>query len=154
MNLALLSILTLAAAPVQDEAPSARVQFAKSTVKPGEKVKATLTLAFAPGLHGYQNPPSEDFQIPVTVKVVEKGFTLIKATYPAGVDFTMAGETKPARVYEGTITIPLELRAAAKAGTYNVAVRVDYQQCNENSCFPPGSVTTKAKLTVAKKGKA
>jgi DsbC/DsbD-like thiol-disulfide interchange protein len=148
--LALLPLLVLSGPAIQDEAPSASLKFAKATAAPGEKLKATLTVTFAPGLHGYQNPPAEEFQIPVTVKVVEKGFSLVKATYPAGTDFTMEGEAKPAKVYEGMISIPIELKASAKAGTYNVNVRVDYQQCNASSCFPPGSVTAKAKLVVAK----
>ena len=58
-----------------------------------------------------------------------------------------------ARVYEGAVTIPLELKASAKPGSYNVNVQVNYQQCNDSSCFPPSKVVAKAKLTVAKKGK-
>ena len=156
-TLALLPFLAIATAAVQgpDEAPTASLKFAKATAAPGEKVKATLTVTFAPGLHGYQNPPAQDYQIPVVVKVVEKGFTLVKASYPPGIDFTMAGETTPSKVYEGTISIPLEIKASSKAGTYNVNVQLDYQQCNDSSCFPPGNVKTKAKLVVAaaKKGK-
>lgn len=149
--LALLPFLAVATTAVQgpDEAPSASLKFAKANVKAGEKVKATLSITFADGLHGYQNPPAQDYQIPVKVSVTEKGFTLVKVTYPKGTDFTMQGEEHPAKVYEGTIQIPLELKAAAKAGSYNVNVKVDYQQCNESSCFPPSSVVAKAKLVVA-----
>lgn len=154
--LALLPLLAVATAQGPDEAPSASLKFDKPSATAGAKVKATLSITFADGLHGYQNPPAEDYQIPVKVSVTEKGFTLVKATYPAGADFTMAGEAKPAKVYEGTIQIPLELKASAKAGTYNVNVKVDYQQCNASSCFPPSSIFAKAKLVVAaapKKGK-
>jgi DsbC/DsbD-like thiol-disulfide interchange protein len=148
---ALLPLLALATAVAQapDEAPTVSLKFAKATAAPGEKVKATLTVTFAPGLHAYQNPPSEEFQIPIKVGVAEKGFKLVKATYPVGTDFTMGGETKPAKVYEGTIAIPLEIKASAKPANYNVNVRLDYQQCNASSCFPPSSVVVKAKLTVA-----
>jgi DsbC/DsbD-like thiol-disulfide interchange protein len=154
--LALLPLLAVATAQGPDEAPTASLKFAKPSATANATVKATLSLTFADGLHGYQNPPAEDYQIPVNVSVVEKGFKLVKVTYPKGSDFTMEGEQKPAKVYEGTVQIPLELKAAAKAGTYNVTIKVDYQQCNASSCFPPGSITTKAKLVVAaapKKGK-
>jgi thiol:disulfide interchange protein DsbD len=147
--LALLS----AAAFGQAAAPTATLKFDKPTAVPGSVVKATLTLSFAEGLHGYQNPPAEEFQIPVSVTVTEKGFVLVKAKYPKGADFTMAGESKPTKVYAGTVSIPLEIKASKKPGTYNVNVRVDYQQCNESSCFPPSDLTAKAKLTVVKPGK-
>ena len=147
--LALLS----AAAFGQATPPTASLKFDKATAVPGSVVKATLMLTFAEGLHGYQNPPAEDYQIPVKVTVEGKTFTLVKAKYPKGSDFTMAGEAKPSKVYEGTIAIPLELKAGKMPGTYDVSVKVDYQQCNESSCFPPSSLTTKAKITVAKPGK-
>lgn len=135
-------------------APTATLKFDKPSAAAGSVVKGTLTITFADGLHGYQNPPADEYEIPVTVKVIEKGFTLVKATYPKGDDFTMAGESKPIKVYKGTITIPVILKAASKPGTYNVNVRVDYQQCNESACFPPGNVIAKSKLAVVKTVKA
>jgi DsbC/DsbD-like thiol-disulfide interchange protein len=131
--------------------PTATLKFAKSSAAPGAVVDATLTVTFAPGLHGYQNPPADEYQIPVDVKVVESGFSLVKATYPKGADMTMAGEKKPTKVYAGTITIPVKVKASAKPGTYNVNVRISYQECNESSCFAPSSLIAKAMLTVAKK---
>jgi len=155
MNRIVLSVssLVLAAAAFGQGGtpPTATLKFDKPSAVPGATVTGTLTLTFAEGLHGYQNPPSDEFQIPVKIEVVEKGFTLVKASYPKGVDFSMAGETKPAKVYQGKITIPITLKAATKPGTYNVNIRVNYQECNANSCFPPGVVVVKDALKVAKK---
>src|SRR4051794_19632299 len=89
--LALLS----AAAFGQAAAPTATLKFDKASATAGSVVKAPLVLTFADGLHGYKNPPADEYQIPVTISVIEKGFTLIKARYPVGSDFTMAGEAKP-----------------------------------------------------------
>ncbi|AIE87501.1 protein-disulfide reductase DsbD domain-containing protein [Fimbriimonas ginsengisoli] len=147
------AIALLAALAQSAAAPTATLKFAKDKVPGDSVVKAILTVTFAEGLHGYQNPPSDQYQIPLVVKVSEKGFTLVKAEYPKGVDFTMPGEAKPAKVYEGAITIPLEIKTNKKPGTYNVNLRVEYQQCNANSCFPPGAFTVKAKLAVTKPGK-
>ena len=154
MITALFPLLTIGAmAPrIVEDVPKATLKFAKATAAPGEKVKATLTVVFATGLHGYQNPPALDYQIPVSVKVVEKGFTLAKANYPKGVEMTVAGELS--RVYEGEVTIPLELKASTKPGNYNVNVQVNYQQCTESSCYPPNKVVAKAKLVVKKEKKA
>ena len=147
-------VLVAAAAMAQPApAPTATLKFDKPSAAAGSVVKGTLTITFADGLHGYQNPPADEYEIPVTVKVIEKGFTLVKAIYPKGEDFTMAGESKPIKVYKGTITIPVQLKAATKLGTYNVNVRVDYQQCNDSACFPPGNVIAKGKLAVTKAAK-
>lgn len=152
--LMMLPLLAAAAAVMaQGEPPKATLTFDKTSAAAGSVVKGTLTLTFAEGLHGYQNPPSDEFQIPVVVKVVENGFKLVKAYYPKGTDFTMAGEPKPAKVYQGTIKIPIEVQASTKPANYNVNVAINYQECNESSCFPPGTVTAKATLAVTKAAK-
>lgn len=130
--------------------PTATLKFDKASVAPGGTVKATLTVKFAAGLHGYQNPPANKDEIPISVKVLESGFKLVKAQYPKGVDLKIAGLDETSKVYEGTIVIPLEIKASAKAKTYNVAVQLDYQQCTETSCYPPDKVVAKAKLKVGK----
>lgn len=146
-------LVAAGAAMAQSAPPTITFKFDKASAAPGATIKGTLTITFADGLHGYQNPPSDQYQIPVKVSVIESGFKLLKATYPKGTDFTMAGEEKPTKVYQGTIKIPVEIKASAKPGTYNVNVKLDYQQCNESSCFPPGEVVAKGTLTVAKPAK-
>lgn len=128
--------------------PKVSLKFANPSVQRGGTVDGTLTVTFASGLHAYQNPPSPTDNLPVEVKVVESGFSLLKATYPKGKDFSMPGETKPSKIYEGTISIPIKVRAASTPALYNVNVQFDYQECNAVSCFPPGKVIAKATLTV------
>lgn len=126
--------------------PKVSVKVLNAKAKPGEKVKATLTVGFGSGLHAYQNPPSESYMIPVTV--TSKGVSLVKAAYPKGVDAAVGGDTKPVKVYEGTVQIPILLLAPAKPGTYSAALTVRYQQCNATSCFPPGTVAANANFSV------
>lgn len=147
-------VLSLAGAQGAGEPPVVSLKFAKPTAKVGTVIDATLTVKFADGLHGYQNPPAEDFQIPVTVKVSEPGFTLVKATYPKGTEFLMAGETKPAKVYQGTISIPLKIKVVKPSKSGSLSIRLDYQECNANACFPPSFVMAKAKLAVVAKKKS
>jgi DsbC/DsbD-like thiol-disulfide interchange protein len=124
------------------------LKFAKPSVAAGGLIDGTITLTFASGLHGYQNPPDNQYEIPVEVKISEVGFSLVKAAYPKGTDFSMAGETKPTKVYQGRITIPIKVRAAKKPANYNVNLRIEYQECNAISCFPPSALIVKAPLTV------
>ncbi|HTQ10393.1 MAG TPA: hypothetical protein VMI31_10005, partial [Fimbriimonadaceae bacterium] len=53
------------------------------TAKAGSTVKGIVEVTFADGMHGYQNPPTEDYMIPVKLTVDTKGFSL-KPTYPKG----------------------------------------------------------------------
>ncbi len=130
--------------------PSVSVRFLQPAAKPGSVVTGTVWVKFASGLHGYQNPPADQFEIPVKLSVIENGFKLTSVRYPKGVDLSVAGESKPSKVYQDTIEIPFTMRATKKPGTYNVNVRLDYQECNAVSCFPPAFVVAKSKLTVTK----
>src|SRR5690348_10112222 len=82
-------------------APAVKLVLPKEA-KPGATVKGTVELTFAEGLHGYQNPPTDEYQIPVKVDAETKGFTL-KATYPKGIMKAIGGDPKPSAVYEGTV---------------------------------------------------
>lgn len=146
-----LVLAAVMALPPMEDAPTVFLAVAKPKVAVNSSFKATVRMTFPDGLHGYQNPPTDSFQIPVVVTVPTKGFKLVKASYPEGIDFEVAGESKPSRVYEGTIEIPITVKTVKlKPGNYSLDVEVNYQQCNESACFPPGTVKAKAKLTVVK----
>lgn len=138
---------TPANTPTTNTPPTVKLKLPAS-VKPGILAKGEAEISFASGLHAYQNPPSQEYQIPLTLKTTTKGFETVTVRYPAGTDFLMAGESEPSKVYEGTIRVPFDLRAPKKAGTYEIQVKIDLQQCDAQSCFPPETVTAKAKLKV------
>ncbi len=145
----LFTLLCALAIAQQDVAPQASLTIPSAKSQPGSKVNAVLTLTFGDGLHAYQNPPSEDYMIPVTVKSTSTDVKLVKVAYPVGKDEIVGGETKPVKVYEGTIKIPITLQAPGKAGSYDISLSIQYQQCTNNNCFPPKSVTATSKLIVA-----
>ncbi|MEZ0325375.1 MAG: protein-disulfide reductase DsbD domain-containing protein [Fimbriimonas sp.] len=145
LGFALLAATVLSFA--QDIAPKAELKLDKTTAVAGSTVKGKIILTFADGLHGYQNPPSDDYQIPTKIEAA-KGTTLLKTIYPKGEPFLMSGEEKPAMVYQGRVEIPVEIKVPAKAGKQTIKLAVNYQQCNDNSCFPPGKIELSSKLTV------
>ena len=87
--LALLLFAVPLVALAQDIPPRVSLKLEKTTAKPGEEVKGTVTAVFAPGLHGYQNPPSKDYMLPVKVSAGE-GTALKSVNYPKG-HLEMAG---------------------------------------------------------------
>jgi hypothetical protein len=110
---------------------------------------AKLSITFATGLHGYQNPPSDPYTIPVKIKLASGDVKVIKVVYPAGTDLSMAGDPKPAKVYSGSVVVPIKLVAGTHTG--DLVFEVDYQQCTESNCFAPSSIKAKATLRVSPK---
>ena len=131
----------------QGEPPSLTVNL-PANAKAGATVKATLTLTFADGLHGYQNPPSDPDLIPVAVSVNTKGVKLKNIAYPAGKAESVGGDPKPVKVYEGTIKIPVVVVLPKTKGNLKIRFDAHYQECNDQSCFPPSDVFATATVKV------
>jgi DsbC/DsbD-like thiol-disulfide interchange protein len=148
-HLLILAVFCLAAFGfAQNEAPSMKVTFPKA-VKAGSKVKAMVEISFVEGLHGYQNPPSTEWQIPVKLSV-QKTIKVLKVEYPKGVPMKMAGDEKPSAVYEGTIKVPVWIIAPKTVGKNTIKFILNYQQCNEETCFPPSSIEAVGSVLVTK----
>lgn len=143
LNLIALTLL----APAQAAAPEIIVKLASDSGIAGGPVRGTATLIFAPGLHGYQNPPSQDYQIPVALSVGEEAFMPVKIKYPIGEDHTVGGETEASRTYSGTVVIPFVLKSPAKPGKHTISVKVRYQQCTDSMCFAPKTSTQTVEFT-------
>ena len=152
----LASISLVLATMLQNEAPKVTLDLPASGATVGRGLKGTLVVEIPEGLHGYQNPPADEFENPIRIVSADKGFKVYKATYPKGVEFKMAGAQKPSLVYEGTIRIPVIL-IPTTSGDRSLKLKLDYQFCNANSCFPPNTVEISAPVKVApalKKAKA
>ncbi|MCB8933463.1 MAG: thioredoxin family protein [Fimbriimonadaceae bacterium] len=144
-HLALLALVLVPALAGAQDAPKVELKLSKAKAAPGAEVKGTVVITFAPGLHGYQNPPSQDYQLPVVVKG-DAGTVFSSVKYPAGHDEEVGGER--AKVYSGRTEVQVVFKAPAKVGAAKVSVAVDYQQCDANNCFAPGTVKASAPFTV------
>lgn len=134
----------------QGAPPTVTLKAAAGSVTAGKAFSAVLTITFPDGLHGYQNPPTDPSLIPLAVTAGDKVFKLVKVAYPKGTPTKVAGEDKPINVYSGTIKVPVTLQAPTKLGKAVIKLSVGYQECNEQSCFPPGSVVAQVPVTVVK----
>lgn len=135
----------------QDTPPKVQLKLDKPSAAAGSVVKGTVIVTFEKGLHGYQNPPSDPSMIPIEVVAGDKTTKILKVEYPKGVD--LAGSSEPVKVYEGTIKIPVQLKAPDKTGKATLKIKLNYQQCTETNCFAPSSVTASATLDVTKKNR-
>ncbi len=132
----------------QNTPPTISFALDKASGRPGEVVRGVVTVTFAEGLHAYQNPPSEDYMIPLEVKA-DEGTTLVKVEYPAGVGKAVGGSDVPVLVYSGETRVPVQIKLGAKPGPQTVALKVRYQQCDATSCFAPKTERVEAKVTVS-----
>lgn len=130
-------------------AVKASLKMDKSTAPVNSEVKGTVTVAIPAGWHAYQNPPSKDYQIPLSVEAADKSTKLTKAAYPSGTEEEAAGERS--MVYNGQVKVPVTFKLGAKTGTQTLKVKVSYQLCDAGSCLPPASQTVTARITATRK---
>jgi thiol:disulfide interchange protein DsbD len=127
----------------------------KDTIHPGSEVKVNVKVSVNPGWHINSNKPNEDFLIPskLTASSPEK-ISFRSVVYPKGKEIKFDFSEKLLSVYENEVelTAALKIPAELSEGKYKVAVTLEYQACNSQTCMPPNNATDT--LTVLVSGKA
>ncbi|GIV14847.1 MAG: thiol:disulfide interchange protein DsbD [Armatimonadota bacterium] len=153
----LLGILLLGAIAVAQFAPpkdalSVQVTASVKQVVPGKPFEILVTLNIKHPYHVNANPASEKFLIPTSVKLDPvPGITFAAPQYPKGLqrEFAFTGGKRIA-VYEGRTVIRVTATPAKnlKPGEITIRGKVNYQACDEKSCYPPGDLPFTIKLKV------
>ncbi len=138
----------LALTPLQAEDQTVKIVLDQTSGVVGAPISGKAIITFASGLHAYQNPPSQDYQIPVVVSAGDETIKVVKLKYPNGEAHAVGGETEASFTYSGQIEVPFLIRAEGKPGATSVKIKVRYQQCTDSMCFPPKSIVETAKLTI------
>jgi len=155
-----LSLLVLAFnASAQDNAfpPAASVlqpqaYVSLQPVPRGRAFQIAVVAKISPGFHINAHQPSEDYLIPTKVMAdLSPGVFLVETTYPRGVMRAFRFSKTPLRVYEGSFTVLMKLRAngSAPLGPQKIGLTVGYQACNQDACLPPTKVPVTADLEIA-----
>lgn len=148
-------LLTLTAvaqfAPPKD-ALSVQATASVKQVVPGKPFQILVTLDIKHPYHVNANPASEKFLIPTSVAMEPvPGVTFAPPQYPKGLQrqFAFTGGKKIA-VYEGKTVIRITATPAKslKPGELTVRGKVNYQACDDKSCYPPGDLLFTLKLKV------
>jgi len=113
---------------------------------PGKPFNLTVRLDIQSGYHIQANNARDPY-IPTKVEVAApRGFEIGAPVFPASITATVAGETIP--VYEGQIDITVPITPPENArGQQTFTVKVRYQACNAQSCFPPTDTTATARVS-------
>jgi thiol:disulfide interchange protein DsbD len=118
----------------------------------GRSFQIAVVAKISPGFHINAHQPSEDYLIPTKVLAdLSPGVFLVETTYPRGVMRAFRFSKTPLRVYEGSFTVLMKLRAngSAPLGPQKIGLTVGYQACNQDACLPPTKVPVTADLEIA-----
>lgn len=118
----------------------------------GHSFEIAIVAKISPGFHINAHVPSEDYLIPTKVTAdLSPGVFLVETTYPRGVMRAFRFSKTPLRVYEGSFTVRMKLRAngSAPLGPQKLALSVGYQACNQDACLPPTKIPVTADLEIA-----
>ena len=118
----------------------------------GRSFEIAVVAKISPGFHINAHVPSEDYLIPTKIMAdLSPGVFLVETTYPRGVMRAFRFSKTPLRVYEGSFTVLMKLRAngSAPLGPQKIGLTVGYQACNQDACLPPTKVPVTADLEIA-----
>jgi len=161
--LASIAFLVLAVVAVHANAQDSAYPPAASVLQPkayvslqpvptGRSFEIAVVAKISPGFHINAHVPSEDYLIPTKITAdLPPGVLLVEATYPRGVMRAFRFSKTPLRVYEGSFTVRMKLRAtsAAPLGPQKIGLTVGYQACNQDACLPPTKIPVTADLEIA-----
>jgi DsbC/DsbD-like thiol-disulfide interchange protein len=146
----LLGVPSPKAAVVRAGDVQAIIQPSVRQAAPGQDIAVSADFTIGSGWHIYGKPISTDY-VPTTV-TFDNGL-IAKQTMdfpkPEMVKFEALGQTLP--VYKGSVHAGgnLKLRPDLKPGNYQLAGKVEFQECSDNICKMPQSLNFEIPITVA-----
>ncbi|HEX2971200.1 MAG TPA: protein-disulfide reductase DsbD domain-containing protein, partial [Tepidisphaeraceae bacterium] len=125
-----------------------------SALRAGGRAVMAVVLEIQRGYHAQSNKPLDKDLIKTEVTVEPSSAVKVgTAVYPAGevVEYPALGKLS---VYTGRVVIyvPLEVKADAPVGPIKLKGQVDYQVCDEASCYPPQTTPITLETTIAAPG--
>lgn len=124
--------------------------FSADKAQRGRTIQAAVVLDIPNGYHINSNKPLAKFLIPTSLKVeAPSGIRISPVSYPRALIRSFSFSPDKLSVYEGrnvlrfNVTIP----ANFSSGVTELRIRLKYQSCNDEACFPPA--TREIKLPIA-----
>ena len=128
----------------------------KKDFYPSENIRINVKADVQGGYHINANSVSDPDLIPTTLTIDGGSLKVGKISWPGSHKFKFSFSETELDVYEGSITIGVNLKAPKdiKPGKYDVTGTLNYQACNDRACFAPKdapfSVTVVIKEDTAK----
>lgn len=144
---------TLESTATPQSAPNIDVNASLSAnkVQRRRSVWGSVTMDIPYGYHVNSNRPLERFLIPTELTVeTRKGLRVSRVIYPRAVSRNFRFSKNRVSVYEGraTMRFAVTIPRAASAGSTELKLRLRFQSCNDDVCFPPQTRELKLWLNV------
>ena len=141
------------ASPTPKEVSSSdQVVKAFSHFIPSATPPANVELVISPGFHINANPATFSYLIATEIQPGKvDGITVgDKLAYPPPTMETFSFAEQPLAVYEGNVTIPIPLSAAAGAnGQRTIPFKIRVQACDAEKCYPPATLDAALPIDIA-----
>ena len=123
----------------------------ETQISAGGSAEAIVHVTVQHGYHVNANPPSFPYlkATELTAPAAE-GLSVGFVTYPTSITKKFTFSEKPLAVYEGEVPIKLMLKAAtwASKASHSFAARLTVQACDDQVCYPPGTLDISIPVTV------
>jgi DsbC/DsbD-like thiol-disulfide interchange protein len=109
----------------------------------GGSAEATVRLTIQNGYHVNANPPTFPYLKPTELEIAPSdGVSVAFVTYPKAPNKKFAFAEQPLAVYEGDTDLKATLKSdkAAKKGERSIPARLRIQACDDQVCYPPGTL--------------
>jgi thiol:disulfide interchange protein DsbD len=123
----------------------------------GSKFEVAVVMEIPAPLHVNAHKPNEEWLRPTTLTLKPSpGLTFGPVRYPEPEAKTFEFSKKPLLVYEGKLVLraPVTVAASAKPGPVVLNADLEYQACNDKSCFLPRTRPVTIPVTLAPAGTA
>jgi DsbC/DsbD-like thiol-disulfide interchange protein len=151
-------LLTVSCAKEQREPPLqvsstsvVKVTPEELTLAKGASADAVVRIKVQDGYHVNANPASFSYFIPTKLDVAPAGGVSVDfVTYPDPVTRKFSFADEPLKVYEGDTMVRAKLKAApaAEIGKHNLSAQLRVQACNDQVCYPPGTIEVTIPVTI------
>jgi DsbC/DsbD-like thiol-disulfide interchange protein len=109
----------------------------------GGSAEAIVRLTIQSGYHVNANPPTFPYLKATALEISPSdGVSVAFVTYPNGLNKKFAFAEQPLAVYEGATDLKATLKSdkAAKKGERSIPARLRIQACDDQVCYPPGTL--------------
>jgi DsbC/DsbD-like thiol-disulfide interchange protein len=117
----------------------------------GGSVEAIVKVTIQSGYHLNANPPTYSYLKATELEIAPAdGVAVVSVTYPKPLERTFAFAEKPLAVYEGDTELRATLKAdkSAKQGERSISARLRIQACDDQVCYPPGTMDLAILVTI------
>jgi peroxiredoxin len=118
------------------------------TYRSMQRLRLTVELAIAPGLHVYGQPIPDGY-VPLSAEIAPVDGLVVGATeLPAPHPFSVDGLDEQFHAYDGTVRLAVPLTFGLAAANQTIEATIRYQACSATDCRPPASLTIQLPVQV------